>query len=140
MEKQSIRMKILREKNLKNMLNNLFFKPIIVSIDDMDRFWKKELKKTRPINIPEPITKSVGGFKDKIGSLFNTNTHKQTVYGTGKKLRKPRNQNSKKPFITEENKEKIKDRIIRDIWNPFEIEDKKKKERNQRKRKSKMKD
>ena len=31
-------MKILREKNLKNMLNNLFFKPIIVSIDDMDRF------------------------------------------------------------------------------------------------------
>ena len=62
------------------------------------------------------------------------------MYGTGKKLRKPRNQNSKKSFITEENKEKIKDRIIRDIWNPFEIEDKKKKERNQRKRKSKMKD
>ena len=59
------------------------------------------------------------------------------MYGTGKKLRKPRNQNSKKPFITEENKEKIKDRIIRDIWNPFEIEDKKKKERNQRKRKMK---
>ena len=107
MEKQSIRMKMLREKNLKNMLNNLFFKPIIVSIDDMDRFWKKELKKTRPINIPEPITKSVGGFKDKIGSLFNTNTHKQTVYGTGKKLRKRRNQNRKKPFISEENKKKI---------------------------------
>ena len=62
------------------------------------------------------------------------------MYGTGKKLRKPRNQNSKKTFITKENKEKIKDRIIRDIWNPFEIEDKKKKERNQRKRKSKMKD
>ena len=62
------------------------------------------------------------------------------MYGTGKKLRKPRNQNSKKSFISEENKEKIKDRIIRDIWNPFEIEDKKKKERNQRKRKSKMKD
>ena len=48
---------------------------------------------------------------------------------------------SKKTFISEENKEKIKDRIIRDIWNPFEIEDKKKKkERNQRKRKDKMKD
>ena len=42
-------MKMLREKNLKNMLNNLFFKPIIVSIDDMDRLEKKELKKTRPI-------------------------------------------------------------------------------------------
>ena len=49
MEKQSIRKKMLREKNLKNMLNNLFFKPIIVSIDDMDRLEKKELKKTRPI-------------------------------------------------------------------------------------------
>ena len=49
MEKQSIRMKMLREKNLKNMLNNLFFKAIIVSIDDMDRFGKKELKKTKPI-------------------------------------------------------------------------------------------
>ena len=49
MEKQSIRMKMLREKNLKNMLNKLFFKPIIVSIDDMDRLEKKELKKTRPI-------------------------------------------------------------------------------------------
>ena len=51
------------------------------------------------------------------------------MYGTGKKLRKPRNQNSKKTFITKENKEKIKDRIIRDIWNPFEIEDKKKRKK-----------
>ena len=45
------------------------------------------------------------------------------MYGTGKKLRKPRNQNSKKPFITEENKEKIKDRIIRDIRSLFEGEE-----------------
>ena len=35
-------MKILREKNLENMLNNSFFKPIIASIDDMDRFEKKK--------------------------------------------------------------------------------------------------
>ena len=60
------------------------------------------------------------------------------MYGTGKKLRKPRNQNSKKPFITEENKEKIKDRIIRDIWNPFEIEDKKKKERKESEKKKRQ--
>ena len=52
----------------------------------MDRFEKKEMKKIRPIKntwydwlinyIPEPIRKSVGGFKDKIVSLFKTNTTK----------------------------------------------------------------
>ena len=57
------------------------------------------------------------------------------MYGTGKKLRKPRNQNSKKTFITKENKEKIKDRIIRDIWNPFEIENKKKERKESEKKK-----
>ena len=30
------------------MLNSQFFKPIIVSIDDMDRFEKNEMKKIRP--------------------------------------------------------------------------------------------
>ena len=40
--------------------------------------------------IPEPIRKSVGDFKDKIVSLFKTNTPEQTVYGRGKKLSKPR--------------------------------------------------
>ena len=34
--------------------------------------------------IPESIQKSVGGFKDKILSLFKTKTAKQTVYGRGK--------------------------------------------------------
>ena len=99
-----------------------FFKPFIVSIDDMDRF---EIKKIRPIkntlydflinSIPEPIRKSVGGFKDKIVSLFNTNTPKQTVYGRKKKLSRPKKQNIKKPFISENNKAKIKDRILRNI-------------------------
>ena len=52
----------------------------------MDRFEKKEMKKIRPIKftwcdwlinyIPEPIRKSVGGFKDKIVSLFKANTTK----------------------------------------------------------------
>ena len=54
--------------------------------------------------IPEPIRKTVGGFKDKIVTLFKTNTSKQTVYGRGNKLSKPRKQNLKKPFISENNK------------------------------------
>ena len=56
------------------------------------------------------------------------------MYWRGKKLSKPRKQNIKKPFISEENKEKIKDRIIRDIWKPFETEEEKEKKRNQKKR------
>ena len=43
--------------------------------------------------ILEPIRKSVGGFKDKVISLFKTNTPEQTVYGKGKKLTKPKTQN-----------------------------------------------
>ena len=56
----------------------------------MDTFGKKEMKKMRPIKnswydwlinyIPEPIAKIVGGFKDKIVSLFITNTPKKSVY------------------------------------------------------------
>ena len=55
-------------------------KPIMVSIDDMDKFEQKEMKKIRRIKntwydllvnyIPEPIRKSVGSFKDKIVSPF----------------------------------------------------------------------
>ena len=65
-----------REVKIKREIEELFFKLIIVSVDDMDRFEKKEMKKIRPIKntqsdwiinyIPEPIRKSVGGFKDKI--------------------------------------------------------------------------
>ena len=67
------------------------------------------MKKIRPIKntwydwlinyIPEPMAKCVGGFKDKIVSLFKTNTPKQTVYGRGKKLNKPKTQNIRNPFI-----------------------------------------
>ena len=91
-----------REIKIKRDIKELFFKPIIVSIDDMDRFGKKEMKKISPVKntsydwlinyIPEPIRKSVGGLKDKILSLFKTNTPKQTVYGRGKKLSKPKTQ------------------------------------------------
>ena len=61
----------------------------------MDKFEQKDMKKIKPIKntwynwlinyIPDPIRKSVGGFKDKIVSLFKTNKPKQTVYGRGKK-------------------------------------------------------
>ena len=49
--------------------------------------------------IPEPIRKTVGDFKDKIASIFKTKTHKQTEYGRGQKLSKPRKQNIKKSLI-----------------------------------------
>ena len=62
--------------------------------------------------------------------IFKTNTPKQIVYGKGKKLSKPRKQNIKKPFISEESKEKIKGRIIRVIWKLFETKKKKKKQKN----------
>ena len=66
----------------------------------MDKFNQKEMTKTKPIKntwydwlinyIPDPIRKSVGDFKDKIVSLFKTNTPEQTVYGREKKVSKPR--------------------------------------------------
>ena len=39
----------IERKIVKNTVNNQFFKPIIVSIYDMDRFEKREMKKIRPI-------------------------------------------------------------------------------------------
>ena len=47
------------------------------------------------------------------------------MYGRGKKLWKPKKQNIKKPFISEKNKEKTKDRIIRDILKLSETEEEK---------------
>ena len=54
-------------------MKELFFKPIVVSIDDMDKFGEKGTKKIRLIKntlydwlinyILESIRKSVGGFK-----------------------------------------------------------------------------
>ena len=75
----------------------------------MNKFEQKEMNKIRPIKntwyhwlinyIPEPIRKTVGGFKDKIVSLFKTNTSKQTMYERGKILSKPKTQNIRNPFI-----------------------------------------
>ena len=75
--------------------------------------------------IPGPIRKSVGSFKHKITSIFKINTPKQTVHGRGKQLSKLQKQNIKKPFILEENKEKIKCKIFRDIRTLFVTEEEK---------------
>ena len=81
---------------------------------------------------PELITKIVGYFKDKVISLFNTNTSKQTVYGRRKRLRKPKTQKQSEESIInsirkkkKENKDRIiKYRLIRDIRTFFEEEEK----------------
>ena len=75
-----------REVKIKREIEELIFKRIIVSIDDMNKFEQKEMKKIRLIKntwydwminyIPQSIRKSVGGFKDKVVSLFKTNTPK----------------------------------------------------------------
>ena len=57
------------------------------------------------------------------------------MYGRGKKLSKPGKQNVKKPFTSEENKEKIEDRIIRDLWKLFEAEKEKEGKRESEKKK-----
>ena len=82
------------------------------------------MKKIRPIKntwndwlinyIPEPIRKRVGGFKDKIVSLFKTNTPKQLVYGRGNKPKETKIRNIRNPFILK-NKKEIIDRITRDF-------------------------
>ena len=116
----------------------------------MDMFEEEEMKK-RPVKstwhdwlisyIPKPRRKSVSVLKDRSISLFQTSTSKQAVYGRGQKLRKPRKPNIKKAFTSEKNKEKVKDRIIRDIWKLFETEEEEeKKEKNKKKRKNIMKE
>ena len=121
-------------------MEELFFKPIIVSIVYMDKLEQKEMKKIRSTKItwydwlinyiPESIRKSVGGFNDKVISLFKTNTPKQTVYGRGKKLSKAKTQNKinsiRNPFILKKKTKEIKNVIIRDISTLFETEKRKK--------------
>ena len=130
-----------KEIKIKKEIEKLFFKPTFVSMEDMDWFEDEEMKKISPNkntwydwlinNIPKPIRKSVSVLKDKFISLFKTNTPKQTVYGKGQKISKPRKQSIKKPFISEKNKEKIKDRIIRDVWKLFEREEEKEERKKQ---------
>ena len=65
-----------RDVKIKREIEELPFKPIIVSIDDMHKFEQKEMKKIKPIKntwhdwlinyIPKPMRKSLGGLKDKV--------------------------------------------------------------------------
>ena len=82
--------------------------------------------------------KNLGGFKDKVASLFNTNTPKQAVYGRGKKLSKSKIQKQSEenlinsignPFILKKETKDIliKGWTIRDIRTLFEKKKKKKK-------------
>ena len=104
-----------------------------VTIKDVDSFEKIKMKKIRPTEntwydwlisyIPEPIRKSVSAFKP---ITLEQTVPEQTVYGRGQKLSKPKNRIIKKPFISEENTEKIKDLIIKAIWNLFDRKEEKK--------------
>ena len=57
---------------------------------------------------PEHLRKTVGGFKNKSVSLSKTKARKQTVYGTGKNLSKPKTQKIRNLFILEKKKKKLK--------------------------------
>ena len=123
-ELKDIEVKITRD------IKELIFKLIVITTDDMDSFEKqqkkKEMKKINTIKkswydwlisyIPITIRKSVSGFKDKIVSLFKTNTSpKKIVYGRGNKLSKPIKQNIQKAFYIRREQGKLKDGIFRDI-------------------------
>ena len=120
-------------------------------IEDMDRFEEEEMKKIRPVKntlyvwlvnyIPQTYKKK-NCFKNVLKLFyksFRANAPKQTVYGRGHKLSKPRKQNTKKPFISEENK-KIKDIIICDTWKLFETKEEKKERKKQTQNKRLIKD
>ena len=61
-------------------------------------------------------------IQNKCVRLFKTNTPKRTVYGKGKRLRKPKTQKIRNPFLLKMKKKQIKDTITRDIWTLFETE------------------
>ena len=155
LEKDFIELKDIELKDREVNINNwvkIFksFKPIIVSLDDIDRFEEEAMKKIRRIKntsydwlinyIAKPIRKSVSILKDKFINLFKVKTPKQTVYVRGQKLSQLRKQNIKKPFLSEENKEKMKDRIITDIWKLFETEEEKEERKESEKKKKKTKE
>ena len=76
---------------MKREIEELIFKPITVSIDNMDKFEQKEMKKKRLIKntwydwlinyISEPIRITVVGFKDKVASLFKRKIPKKQYMG-----------------------------------------------------------
>ena len=127
----------MKDRKIKRDTDELFLRPIIVSIDDMDRFERKGMKKIRPIKntwydwlinyIPKPIRKVVGGFMDNTVSLSKSKTSKQAVYGRGKKLSKPKKKQKKNEirFYQKRIKKKSEDTVCRDIRTIFKAEEEK---------------
>ena len=79
-----MRKKRVLNLNTSPLESKKYFKPIFVSIDNMDKFEEKEVMKERIFTkntwydwlinyIPEPIKKTMGGLKDQTISLFKTN-------------------------------------------------------------------
>ena len=62
--------------------------------------------------ITEALSKTAGGFKDEIVSLFDANKPKQNVYGRTKKLNKPKTQIKIRNFSILKKKKEIKDRKL----------------------------
>ena len=63
--------------------------------------------------------KSIGGFKYKIVDLFKRNTAKQTMYGRGNKLSKPKIQNRNRYILkNKKKKKKLKIEYLK-ILEPF---------------------
>ena len=81
-----------RKEKIKRDIEELFYKPIIVSKGDLDKFEEQEMKKMRPIK------------RNWFDRLI-----KQNAMG-------------KKPKII---RDKLKDKIINDIWELFETEEEK---------------
>ena len=94
--------KELQDRELKRKRNRRsIFKPIIVSIDDMEKLEQKEMMMKRPIEttwydclinyIPGIIRKNVGDCKNKVVSLLKKNMCEdygsQTVNGRRKKTK-----------------------------------------------------
>ena len=103
-------------------------------MDDMNKFEQNTWYFWLTNYMSELIRKSEGGFKDKILSLFKTNTPKQTVYGREKKLSKPKTQKKiRNPLILKQKKIKLKIEYL-EIFRHF-LNIKKKKEKEIREKK-----
>ena len=94
-----------------------------------DKFEQKEMKKIR--SVKNTWYDWLINFKDKIVSVFKTNTPKQTVYGRGRKLSKPKTTKILGSLLYQKRtKKKLKIEHL-DISGPFLKHKKKKyKERN----------
>ena len=90
-------------------MEKLLFKPIIVSIDDMDKFPQTEMKKIRPIK---------NTWYDWLINYIHLN---EPCMGKERGKETKNTKNQKSFYITKE-KQETKDTITRDILTLFETE------------------